>query len=341
MKSYKVTQDEIRAIENFLNKLDNTYDIARFHFSLYNSYLKDKKNKKAFKHLQLGNSLLADTFRQRKPLDLYLEDLRENTDVNYFNKKRGIRSFYKSPFFIVGMPRSGSSLLEQILSSHPKVYGLGETRFIPDILTSINHYVDSNISVFLKEFSKLKNTDLGDKVKTYKSMIEKDIEGYDIYTDKMLKNFKTIGFIKILLPNAKFIHIKRNALDNCLSCYEKKFSQGHEYSYDLTTLGAYYSAYLEIMEYWRQLFPEDIYEIRYEDLVLDNENTVHQCLDFMGLEMDKKCLEHHKNTRHVFTASTDQVREKINSDSIGKWIKFESQLQPLIQELRKNEVDLD
>lgn len=172
-------------------------------------------------------------------------------------------------------------------------------------------------------------------------MIGKEINDYEIYTDKMLKNFKTIGFIKTLLPNAKFIHIKRNALDTCLSCYEKKFSQGHEYSYDLVTLGAYYSSYLELMEYWKQLFPEDIHEVKYENLVLDNENIVRQCLAFMDLEMDKKCLEHHKNTRQVFTASTDQVREKINSDSIGKWKKFESQLQPLIQELKSKNVALD
>lgn len=341
IKGYKFTKNEINTIEALLKKLDNVNDVARCHFSLYNAYSKEEQDVKAFKHLNLGNNILAKTFKRKRPLGSYLESLEKNIDADFFKKRDGLEAFYKSPFFIVGMPRSGSSLLEQILSSHPKVYGLGETKSIPEILASINHHIDSNISIFIEAFSKLDINDLGNRVTAYKSMIEKEINGYEIYTDKMLKNFKTIGFIKILLPNAKFIHIKRNALDTCLSCYEKKFSQGHEYSYDLITLGAYYSAYVDIMEFWKQLFPEDIHEIKYEDLVLDNENIVRQCLAFMDLEMDKKCLEHHKNTRQVFTASTDQVREKINSDSIGKWKIYEKQLQPLIQELKSKNVALD
>ncbi|MBN4059844.1 sulfotransferase [bacterium AH-315-I11] len=210
-----------------------------------------------------------------------------------------------------------------------------------DTLLSLDSHVESNISLFTSAFDKLNSSDLNKIVENYRNKIQGEVGGLSIYTDKMLKNFKFIGFIKMLLPNAKFIHIKRHALDNCLSCYEKKFTQGHEYTYDLKMLGGYYSAYIELMEYWKSIFPEDIYEVNYEELIHDSEKVITQCLGFMNLELEKSCLEFYKSKRLVFTASTDQVRDKINTRSIGKWEKFETQLQPLIQELNANNIALD
>jgi tetratricopeptide (TPR) repeat protein len=340
MKGYELTKKEINTVKGLLTKVSSSDDIVRCHFSLYNAYLSKGDNTKAIKHLKLGNDRLSLSFGKKKPLLQFVKAIKKNYDLDFYKNYIKLQPFYKSPFFIVGMPRSGSTLLEQILSSHPKVYGLGESKIMPKILFEIDPHIESNIPKYLDAFKKLDSGELKEKVDQYKNKIQHELVGGEIYTDKMLKNFKFIGFIKILLPNAKFIHIKRNALDNCFSCYEKKFTQGHEYTYDLTDLGEYYSAHIELMEYWKSIFPEDIHEVKYEELVLDSKNVIKTCLEFMNLKMDKACLEFYRNERRVFTASTDQVREKINKKSIGKWKKFKKELQPLIDELNKGGVDL-
>ncbi|MBN4075528.1 MAG: hypothetical protein COA71_06610 [SAR86 cluster bacterium] len=341
IKGYKASKDEINIVVGLLKKLKITSDVVRCHFTLYNAYLSYGRKEKAFRHLEAGNTMLAQRFAKRKPLKVYVEELKENFDTSFYKNRIHLEPFYKVPYFIVGMPRSGSSLLEQILSSHSEIYGLGESKSMTDTLLSLDSHVESNISLFTSAFDKLNSSDLNKIVENYRNKIQGEVGGLSIYTDKMLKNFKFIGFIKMLLPNAKFIHIKRHALDNCLSCYEKKFTQGHEYTYDLKMLGGYYSAYIELMEYWKSIFPEDIYEVNYEELIHDSEKVITQCLGFMNLELEKSCLEFYKSKRLVFTASTDQVRDKINTRSIGKWEKFETQLQPLIQELNANNIALD
>lgn len=340
VSSYNFTKKEKSKLKNLLPNLKNVKDIIRCHFSLYNVYLKDAKYKEAFYHLNQGNSLEFLNYKNKRSLKEYVKEAKQNFDLNYLKQSHKLEPFNKSPFFIVGMPRSGSSLLEQILSLHSSVQGLGETQAIPDMLVSINPYVDVKFKTFFDGFNKLNEQQLSKKLNIYKKKIIEETKGFEVYTDKMLKNFKTLGFIKILLPNAKFIHMKRNAIDNCLSCYEKKFTNGHEYASDLKYLANYYSAYLELVEYWKSLFPSDIHEVNYEDLIYDSEKVVKQCFEFMSLKMDMKTLEYYKSKRAVFTASTEQVREKISNRSIGKWKKFEKELQPLIQELEKNKVSL-
>ena len=300
-----------------------------------------ESSKKAFNYLEAGNNLHYKNVSERKQLSYFVENIKKSFNSGLYKTRIKLKPFYKTPYFIVGMPRSGSFLIEQILTSHSEIYGLGESRAIPEFLKGIGRHIETDVAEFCSIFKKLSEDQLYEKVKQYEAEIKDEVKNEQIYTDKMLKKFKYIGFIKILLPNAKFIHIKRHPLDNCLSCYERKFTQGHEYTYDLSVLGEYYSAYLDLMKYWKSIFPDDIYEVSYEELVLDTETVVRDCLGFMHLELESACLESYKNKRVVFTASTDQVREKIHDRAIGKWKKYESQLQPLIQELKNNVVALD
>lgn len=340
MKVYKPETQEIEQILKLLPRLSNRDDKVRCHFSLYNAYSKMADYTKAFAHLKQGNDLVYKTGAKRRPLSFYNMQMAKCFTREFIDKSPTLADFPKKPVFIIGMPRSGSSLLEQMLAAHPQVYGLGETKSMLKVLDSINARIEQNVPAFFRDFSSLSKSGLQEFINGYKKEVLPQAGDAPVYTDKMLKNFKVIGLIKVLLPNAIFFHIKRHPLDNCLSCYEKKFTNGHEYTYDLNVLGSYYADYLKIMDFWKKYFPEDIYDVQYENLVEDTETTLNGCLQFMQLEMHQDCLQYYTSERRVFTASTDQVREKINTASIGKWKHFEKQLQPLIASLKQGGIDI-
>lgn len=339
MKAYQLSDEEIAKAKDLLKKAENNEDRARCCFSLYNTYLNKEEHGKAFTYLKQGNDLIQKHLPIKKPLSTYVSEVKENFTRQFYENRILLTPQEKLPVFIVGMPRSGSSLLEQMLASHSKIFGLGESRSMPELLLSVDRRAETSLPLFMEEFGKLDRKTLQERMQTYLGSLPAVLAEYPVYTDKMLKNFKTIGFIKILLPNARFIHIKRHPLDNCLACFEKKFTSGHEYTYDLEVLGNYFLVYLELMDFWKDFFPDDICEVQYESLVREPESTLSDCLDFLGLKFESNCLEYHSNDRIVFTASTDQVREKINDRSIGKWLKFEKELKPLLKTLRDGGLD--
>lgn len=240
----------------------------------------------------------------------------------------------KTPIFIVGMPRSGTTLLEQVFHSHRDVFGAGELMFMPTIVR--------------EKFKDMRT--FGDKVKagevsgeTFREMgaayIEKirELDSDSPYiTDKMPHNFQHVGFIKLALPNAKVIHSYRNPIDNAFAIFKQIFgNDGHQYGYDLVELGQYHNKYRELMAHWDSIFPGQILENRYEDMVADLEKQTRTVLDFCGLEWDPNCLNFHESDRAIRTASVTQVRQPIYTGSVEKWRKYEAQLQPLIRVLEK------
>lgn len=238
------------------------------------------------------------------------------------------------PIFIVGMPRSGSTLVEQILASHPEVCGAGELTYLNDLIHCpikahpVKAGYPENILQFLPEhFHAI--------TKQYLFYLRRISSDAIRITDKMPSNFIAIGLIHALFPNAKIIHVQRNPLDTCISCYTKLFSHGHYYSYDLTELGEYYHCYERIMNHWRQLLPTHAWlDIHYEDFIQNLELEAKRLIAYCDLSWDPACLAFYQSTRQVRTASFMQVRQPVYTSSVNRWRRFENELAPLINILK-------
>ncbi len=232
-----------------------------------------------------------------------------------------------TPIFIVGMPRSGTSLVEQILASHPEVFGAGELFVLQDLVgeVSTKYSLGDYPGCFYGMDSGIYQ-ELGSE---YIARIRRFSNDARYITDKMPHNFLRIGLIKRALPGARIIHCSRSPMDNCLSLFKNYFAAGHNYSYDMTELGQYYKLYLGLMQYWRDTLPGSFYELNYESLVTDQEDQVRQLLSYCNLLWHDACLDFHKTNRKIGTASNAQVRRRIYTDSVGLWERYGNQLGPL------------
>jgi tetratricopeptide (TPR) repeat protein len=237
----------------------------------------------------------------------------------------------KAPIFIVGMPRSGTSLLEQILASYPGVYGAGELSDLSEVVTAAMPNAD--FKHFPEAAAGLSAHDLQRMGEQYMARIWRHAPDAARVTDKMPANFFYIGMIRLMLPNAKIIHAMRDPMDSCFSCYARLFKQGSlNFAYDLQTLGHYYMRYSKMMRHWRQVLPADtVLDLRYEDLVTDTETQARRLLEYLGLPWDDRCLAFHQNRRIVTTASAAQVRKPIYQTSLARWERYREHLGPLFE----------
>lgn len=235
------------------------------------------------------------------------------------------------PIFIVGMPRSGTSLVEQILSSHPRVHSAGELKHFMTLIQKpiTNHQKTTYYPENIQQFS----PKIGQSITTnYLAYLQTLFPNATRITDKMPHNFIAIGLIHALFPNAKIIHVERNPIDTCLSCYTKLFTQGQLYSYDLTELGQYYQCYERIMNHWRHILPSNAWlDIKYETMVNHFEEEAKRLIAFCDLAWDPACLTFYQSKRQVRTASFAQVRQPVYTSSVERWRRYERQLAPLIR----------
>jgi tetratricopeptide (TPR) repeat protein len=232
------------------------------------------------------------------------------------------------PIFIVGMPRSGTSLVEQILASHPEIHGAGELENITQLANELFHGVGGGISY--PQCVNNASQSLLDKLsRQHLAYLNTVSPGAARVTDKLPGNIYNLGLIDLLFPGARVIHVMRDPLDTCLSCYFQNFVVGHYYSYDLAHVGAYYRNYLRMMAHWRRVIRIPILEVRYEDLVADLENVSRKLIGFCGLDWSAQCLRFSDNTRSVATASYEQVRQPIYTRSVGRWRHYDRYLGPL------------
>lgn len=239
------------------------------------------------------------------------------------------------PIFIVGMPRSGGTLVEQIISSHPQVYGAGELKYLNDLIL---YPVKNNqkINYYPERISQLSSETWVAIAEKYLSYLRRFSQDAIRVTDKMPYNFLTIGVIHALFPNAKIIHVKRNPLDTCLSCYTKLFTEGQLYSYDLIELGQYYQCYEQIMAHWRQILPAHAWlDIEYESIVNYLEDEVKALITFCDLPWDPACLTFYQSKRQVRTASFLQIRQPVYKTSVERWRRYEQELSPLVNILSR------
>ncbi len=236
------------------------------------------------------------------------------------------------PIFIVGMPRSGTSLAEQILASHPDVYGAGELWELEMVLrrrprrnNAIVPYPQSMIATNAETLAQM--------AATYREALPEASRGHAFVTDKMPHNFEHLGAIALLFPGARIIHCRRDPLDTMLSCYMQNFGEANGFSHDLADCGFFYRQYAALMDHWRSVLEGPFFELQYETLVANPEPTVRALLNYCGLPWDDACLRFHENPRVVHTASYQQVHEPLYTRSVGRWRPYAAYLTPLIEEL--------
>jgi tetratricopeptide (TPR) repeat protein len=239
------------------------------------------------------------------------------------------------PVFILGMPRSGTSLLEQILSAHPDIFGAGELKLLTGVLENIP-VAQNRLNMQEKDpvFPHEQNASWEARGQHYvERLLKLADKPYKRIVDKMPGNFNFVGLIHAILPKAKIIHSRRHPVETCLSCYRIHFAEGHQWTYNLRELGRFYKRYWELMKFWREEFPGVMFEVRYEDNVADVEAQAKRIIEHLGLEWDDKCLNFYNIDRPVKTASVTQVRRPIYATSTNRWRKYEKYLQPLLHEL--------
>ena len=244
-----------------------------------------------------------------------------------------LRNFGNSsatPIFVLGMPRSGTTLTEQIIASHPDVFGAGE---LPDMLR-IAHRKTGNAKSFPENIAQLGQTAITNWAEDYLAGLRQYAPDSPRITDKMPENFWALGLIHVMLPNAKVIHVKRNPVDTCISCFTILFNSGLEYSYNLSELGQYYAGYARLMEHWRNVLPAGSFlDVAYEDIVTEQEVQSRRIIEFCELDWNDACVDFHKHERSVSTASVTQVRQPIYKTSMERWRPYEKYLDPLFEAL--------
>ena len=273
-------------------------------FALFKAYEDVKDYDQAFEHLKTGNDIKWQnvTFDSKTQSNSFIR-LKETWTKDHIKKHEGKGCEDETPIFILGMPRSGTTLTEQIISSHPEIYGAGELHFLST--------VDKDFGFLTLENCK----DIGQKYIDQIRSIDEESSKARFITDKMPGNYMRMGLIMATMPNAKIIHCKRNPIDTCLSCYKQLFARGHYWSYNLDKMAEHYALYHDMMSYWKDIAPDRFLEINYEDTVGDFENQARKLIDYVGIEWDDACLTPHKSKRAILTASKGQVRKPIYKTS--------------------------
>jgi tetratricopeptide (TPR) repeat protein len=326
--------DDIKAME-VAYAMPDLSDQQKMHlaFGLGKSFEDIGRYEKAFGFYQSANAIKRGTYAfSTATVEMNFERLKAVFTENLFSRHQAAGSSDESPIFILGMPRSGTTLVEQILASHAHVYGAGELNDLHGIVASrFTRIDDAGLAESLIQADSAAFSRAGGD---YIDMIKARADSVGFITDKMPLNFRLIGMIRLMLPKAKIIHCCRDPRDTCLSIFKNYFSrEGNYYAYDLGELGRYYTLYRDLMRHWHSVLPGFIYDIHYEDVVADQEGQSRALLAHCTLEWDDACLAFHKTDRPVHTASAVQVRRPIYKDSIQSWKRYETQLAPLFEAL--------
>jgi tetratricopeptide (TPR) repeat protein len=289
---------------------------------------------RSFRHLREGNALKRAqlVYDENEVLGLF-ERIRTTFTRELMRQKSGGGDRSSAPVFIIGMPRSGTTLIEQILASHSKVHGAGEIEVFYQAVEKLrsSNAIAASFPDMVAAMSPDALRDLGSG---YVRSIKSAAPAKERIVNKLPLNFKYAGLIHLALPNARIIHVRRDPVDTCFSCFSLLFTGNQPFAYDLGELARYYRGYAAVMEHWRTVLPPGVMiEVQYEELVTDLEGQTRAIIDHCGLDWEDACLAFHQTPRPVKTASAVQVREPVYRTSVGRWRRYESFLQPLIQAL--------
>jgi hypothetical protein len=297
----------------------------RLHFAAGKILDSLKRHNEAIEEFKLGKEVKGhdfdvDTYRR------WVDATINMFSAEFIKEHAGVGDPSEVPVFIVGMPRSGTTLTEQICASHPDVYGAGELIDMKRLTRSIG---STNVSLFRA----LDPENLPKVGAQYLSRLRLHSPDALRIVDKMPHNFELLGFVALLFPNARIIHCRRDAIDTCLSCFMTDFNEWHAYSADLHKLGLYYREYDRLMRHWNTVLPGRVYESRYEDLIAEPETEFRKLIEHLGLPWDDACLQFYNQNRTVNTPSQLQVRQPIYKSSVKRWKNYEGSIQPLIDGL--------
>ena len=335
IKSFHRGDADLAALEALAGRDDLSANKALYaHFALAKALEDCGDYIRAFEHLRKGNALKRRQIDYDEPAVLGLfQRIPSVFDRSLFDRFQGAGDPSSVPVFVLGMPRSGSTLIEQILASHPQIHGAGE-------LTGLNIAASSVLNAGGRQapypecVPALDGVTLRGLGQHYLAGLPAVADGKTRIVDKLPENFLSIGLIRLVLPNARIIHTVRHPIDTCVSCYSKLFLNGLNFTYDLAELGRYYRCYRELMTHWQSVLPPGaILDVSYEDVVDDLEGQARRLLDYCGLPWDDRCISFHRTSRPVKTASAVQVRQPLFRGSLQRWRNYEADIAPLLREL--------
>jgi tetratricopeptide (TPR) repeat protein len=335
-KKFAKGDPHLAAMEALAAKTDglSKTDRMQLDFAFGKAYGDLKDYRRSFSHLLAGNAAKRTTISYDEAATFALFDRIEAVFTRELlaQKYDGGEPSH-SPIFVLGMPRSGTTLIEQIIASHPMVHGAGELQTFNDVVLTVCG-PDGQTIPYPEFVPALDPTALRQIGERYIADVRRLASSGERVTDKMPSNYYFVGLIHLALPNAKIIHAIRNPVDTCISCFSKLFTAEQNHTYDLAELGRYYKRYERLMEHWRQVLPaQSILDVRYEDVIRDLEGQARRIIAYCGLAWDPRCLAFHETDRPVRTASATQVRQPIYKTAIGRWRVYQNHLAPLLQAL--------
>jgi tetratricopeptide (TPR) repeat protein len=333
LKTYEFSEDDNDQLKRALGD-PRTADEDRvgLHFALGKALEDREQFEDSFDHYRRGNERRASELKyDPHALTALAERIRTVFTRQFLESHAAAGNPAPDPIFILGMPRSGSTLIEQILASHPLIEGTAE---LPDIhVLAASIHPDASHG-YLDRLASLSDAQLRELGTLYleRTRIQRKTDK-PRFLDKMPNNWAHVGFIKLILPNAKIVDVRRQPLACGLSNYKQLFGRGQEFSYDLKHIGAYYRAYVDVMTHFDAVAPGTVHRVVYEQLIEDPDREIRRLLDYVGVPFDEACLRSHESDRPVRTASSEQVRQPLRSDVADHWKAFESELGPLKEAL--------
>ncbi len=332
LKTYRFPDDELARMQA-QEAGDSIGLVDRYHlcFALGKAFEDRKDYAQSFRYYERGNALKKSEIRYRAEATERNAQLQMSIvthDMLAARKEAGCTR--PDPIFIVGLPRAGSTLLEQILASHSQVEGTMELADIPRLALRLQgRNYDENAPTYPAVLTSLSAEQLRGFGEKYLADTQVYRSGKAFFIDKNPNNFRHLGLIHLILPNARIIDARRDAMACCFSNFKQLFASGQEFTYDLQDIARYYRSYVQLMAHWENVLPGKILRVQHEDVVLDLESSVRRLLEFCGLPFEPQCLEFHKTERSVRTASSEQVRRPIYTEGLDQWQNFSAYLGPL------------
>lgn len=333
LKTFRFSDNDVAAMSDQLlhpEGLSNE-DVFHLHFALGKAYEQRGNAEASFDHYTLGNALRSeDLAHDPDTVSTYVDKLIEAFKPQFLVEREGSGNPAPDVVFILGMPRAGSTLIEQILASHSQIEGTMELPDLPAIALREGREFGGGLPGWIDAVQEMPNeklTSLGSEYIERTKVQRKTDKPF--YIDKLPNNWAYIGLIQLILPNAKIIDARRNPLDCCFSNFKQHYAKGQAFSYNLNHMGRYYADYVRAMAHIDTVMPKRVHRVIHERLIDNPELEIREILNYLGLDFEENCLQFHKNTRAVRTASSEQVRRPINKDGLDQWRDFENYLEPL------------
>jgi tetratricopeptide (TPR) repeat protein len=336
LKTFRFTDEEIaRLLDRFQPETGDPDDQAHLAFALGKAFEDREEFDQSFQFYEQGNAIRGRRHRHDVRLNI-LDTARQikALDAGFFAARRNHGCTAKDPIFVVGLPRSGSTLIEQILASHSQVEGTTE---LPDII-SISRKLGGasrenpagKYPEVLADLTQERCREIGEGYIDSTRVHRADTP---YFIDKMPNNFRHLGLIHLILPNARIIDARRHPMGACFSCFKQLFASGQTFTYDLAGIGYYYRDYVKLMDHWDEVLPGRVHRVQYEDMVNDTESEIRRLLNYCGLEYEEQCLHFYETERAVRTPSSEQVRQPVYKHGLEQWRNYEAHLNPLKEAL--------